>query len=146
MTLPPGQHAIDGFPRFGTHLDKPPPAVPAAPAVEIAGAVRDPLTVSLDDLTALPRTDQTSDFHCVAGWSASHRSKVSGSVSNAPVGSSAPPASPRPTAPGTGTGSSSRRSSRARHRRRDISSRVRHSGPASSDRAGGEAARARSAG
>ena len=28
MTLPPGQHAIEGFPRFGTHLHRPPPAVP----------------------------------------------------------------------------------------------------------------------
>jgi hypothetical protein len=28
MTLPAGQHPIDGFPRFGTHLHRPPPAVP----------------------------------------------------------------------------------------------------------------------
>ena len=41
MTLPPGQRAVDGFPRFGTHLHRPPPAVPAEPVIEIAGAVAD---------------------------------------------------------------------------------------------------------
>ena len=33
MTLPPGQRAVDGFPRFGTHLHRPPPAVPAEPVI-----------------------------------------------------------------------------------------------------------------
>src|SRR5687767_1248785 len=70
MPLPPGQHAADGFPRFGTHFHRPPPAVPAAPAIEIGGAVTQPFTVPLSDLATLPRTEQTSDFHCVAGWSA----------------------------------------------------------------------------
>jgi DMSO/TMAO reductase YedYZ molybdopterin-dependent catalytic subunit len=32
MTLPPGQHAVEGFPRFGTHLHRPPPDVPACVA------------------------------------------------------------------------------------------------------------------
>ena len=31
MTLPPGQHLIDGFPRFGGHLSRPAPAVPVDP-------------------------------------------------------------------------------------------------------------------
>ena len=70
MTLPPGQHAIDGFPRFGTHLHRPPPAVPADPAIEIGGAVDEPFTVPLAELATLPRTELTADFHCVAGWSA----------------------------------------------------------------------------
>ena len=39
MTLPPGQYPIDGFPRFGTHLHRPPPAVPVDPVIEISGAV-----------------------------------------------------------------------------------------------------------
>ena len=39
MALPPGQHAIDGFPRFGTHLHRPPPAAPAAPALTNCGGV-----------------------------------------------------------------------------------------------------------
>jgi len=69
-SLPPGQHAVDGFPRFGTHLHQPPPPVPADPAIEIGGAVAEPLTVPLAHLAALPRTELTADFHCVAGWSA----------------------------------------------------------------------------
>lgn len=66
--LPPGQRRLDGFPRFGGSSR--PPAVPAEPALEITGAVREPVTVALCELSALPRTHQTSDFHCVAGWSA----------------------------------------------------------------------------
>jgi DMSO/TMAO reductase YedYZ molybdopterin-dependent catalytic subunit len=66
--LPPGQRKVDGFPRFGGPFK--PPAVPASPALEITGAVREPVTVALSELSALPRTEQTSDFHCVAGWSA----------------------------------------------------------------------------
>lgn len=45
--------------------------VPASPVLEISGgAVREPVTVALSDLATLRRTEQTSDFHCVAGWSA----------------------------------------------------------------------------
>ena len=29
MTFPPGQHPIEGFPRFGTHLHRPPPLSPS---------------------------------------------------------------------------------------------------------------------
>ncbi len=70
MTLPPGQHRIDGFPRFGAHLSQPPPAVSAEPTIEICGAVRAPLTVPLARLAALPHQETIADFHCVAGWSA----------------------------------------------------------------------------
>lgn len=70
MTLPPGQHAVDGFPRFGTHLHQGPPAVPARPVIEIAGAVSQPFSVALTELAAMPRREQPADFHCVAGWSA----------------------------------------------------------------------------
>jgi DMSO/TMAO reductase YedYZ molybdopterin-dependent catalytic subunit len=70
MTLPPGQHAVDGFPRFGTHLHQPPPAVPAEPVIEVSGAVAEPVAVPLAELGALPRRELTADFHCVAGWSA----------------------------------------------------------------------------
>jgi DMSO/TMAO reductase YedYZ molybdopterin-dependent catalytic subunit len=69
MTLPPGQHAVEGFPRFGTHLHRPPPDVPAAPEIEITGAVDEPFTLQLTGLS-LPRQTLTADFHCVAGWSA----------------------------------------------------------------------------
>lgn len=67
--LPPGQRKVDGFPRFGGPSRR--PRVPASPVVEISGgAVRAPVTVALSELAALQRTEQTSDFHCVAGWSA----------------------------------------------------------------------------
>jgi DMSO/TMAO reductase YedYZ molybdopterin-dependent catalytic subunit len=70
MTLPPGQRRVDGFPRFGTHLHRAPPAVPARPAIEITGAVALPFSVPLAELATLPRRALTADFHCVAGWSA----------------------------------------------------------------------------
>jgi DMSO/TMAO reductase YedYZ molybdopterin-dependent catalytic subunit len=70
MTLPPGQRAVDGFPRFGTHLHRPPPAVPAEPVIEIGGAVAEPVAVPLAELGTLPRRELTADLHCVAGWSA----------------------------------------------------------------------------
>jgi DMSO/TMAO reductase YedYZ molybdopterin-dependent catalytic subunit len=70
MRFPPGQRAVDGFPRFGTHLHRPPPAVPAEPVIEITGAVTEPVTVPLAELGALPRRELGADFHCVAGWSA----------------------------------------------------------------------------
>jgi DMSO/TMAO reductase YedYZ molybdopterin-dependent catalytic subunit len=70
VTLPPGQHARSDFPRFGTHLWRPPPAVPAEPAIAVTGAVTAPVRLTLADLAALPRREQTADFHCVSGWSA----------------------------------------------------------------------------
>jgi DMSO/TMAO reductase YedYZ molybdopterin-dependent catalytic subunit len=70
VTLPPGQRAVDGFPRFGTHLDRPPPTVPDDPVIEVDGAVVEPFAVPLADLATLPRREIVADFHCVAGWSA----------------------------------------------------------------------------
>jgi DMSO/TMAO reductase YedYZ molybdopterin-dependent catalytic subunit len=70
VSLPPGQHAVEGFPRFGTHLYKPPPAIPADPVIEIGGAVTRPSSVPVAELAVLPRRELTADFHCVAGWSA----------------------------------------------------------------------------
>jgi DMSO/TMAO reductase YedYZ molybdopterin-dependent catalytic subunit len=70
VTLPPGQHGIDGFPRFGTHLHRPPPVVPPDPAIKISGAVANSFDFPLLELAALPRRELTADFHCVAGWSA----------------------------------------------------------------------------
>jgi len=70
MTLPPGQRRVDGFPRFGAHLHRPPPAIPPDPAIEITGAVAEPFSVPLGELATLPRRGLTADFHCVAGWTA----------------------------------------------------------------------------
>lgn len=68
--LPPGQHAIDRFPRFGTHLHEPPPPIPTNYAIELTGALAKPLSVSLAQLSSLERRELIADFHCVAGWSA----------------------------------------------------------------------------
>jgi DMSO/TMAO reductase YedYZ molybdopterin-dependent catalytic subunit len=70
-SLPPGQRSVEGFPRFGTHLHHPPPAIPADHAIEIRGAVTEPFSVPLARLATLSRREQIADFHCVAGWSAS---------------------------------------------------------------------------
>ena len=70
MSLPPGQRAVKGFPRFGTHLHRPPPPVPPDPVIEIRGAVTEPFSVPLARLQDLARRTLTADFHCVAGWSA----------------------------------------------------------------------------
>jgi len=70
VTLPPGQRRVEGFPRFGTHFHRPPPAVPADPAIEIGGAVTETFALPLTQLATLPRLAVTADFHCVAGWSA----------------------------------------------------------------------------
>ena len=70
MTLPPGQRAVAGFPRFGTHLYRPPPAIPTDPVIEIKGVVPDCVEIPVRQLMALPRRDETADLHCVAGWSA----------------------------------------------------------------------------
>jgi DMSO/TMAO reductase YedYZ molybdopterin-dependent catalytic subunit len=69
-TLPPGQRRVDGFPRFGTHLAKPPPPVPADPVIAIRGAVAEAVDFPVAALADLPRRALTADFHCVAGWSA----------------------------------------------------------------------------
>jgi DMSO/TMAO reductase YedYZ molybdopterin-dependent catalytic subunit len=69
-TLPPGQHRIERFPRFGTHLHRPAPAVPGEPVIEISGAATEPFALPLAELATLPRREVTADFHCVAGWSA----------------------------------------------------------------------------
>ncbi|GGO53921.1 molybdopterin-dependent oxidoreductase [Streptomyces lasiicapitis] len=70
MTLPPGQRGVDGFPRFGTHLQHPPPPVPADPVIEMSGALTEDFTLSVAGLAKLPRQELRADFHCVAGWSA----------------------------------------------------------------------------
>ncbi len=72
MRLPPGQRLVAGFPRFGTHLARPAPAVPLDPVIEIRGAVPKPFAVPLAALATLPRRELTADFHCVAGWSAAN--------------------------------------------------------------------------
>ena len=42
---------------------------PASWALTVGGLVSKPLRIGYDDLLALPSATQTSDFHCVTGWS-----------------------------------------------------------------------------
>lgn len=68
--LPPGQTRIDGFPRFGADLDRPPPEAPADPVLEVAGAVTAPVSLPLGALAERPQREVMADLHCVAGWTA----------------------------------------------------------------------------
>ena len=70
MTLPPGQWAVDGFPRFGAALDQPPPSVPPGSAIEVVSLAGEEGAVTADELATLPRVELEADFHCVAGWTA----------------------------------------------------------------------------
>lgn len=72
MTLPPGQHAVDGFPRFGTHFHMPAPAIPVDPVIEVEGAISCPMSIPFAELAALPREELIGDLHCVSGWSATN--------------------------------------------------------------------------
>jgi DMSO/TMAO reductase YedYZ molybdopterin-dependent catalytic subunit len=44
--------------------------VPADPVIDIGGALTAPVALAVTELTDLPRTTVTADFHCVSGWSA----------------------------------------------------------------------------
>lgn len=67
-TLPPGQTRVEGFPRFGTHLHHPPPAMPDNPVIVVSGEVDKRSEVPLPELATLPRRETVADFHCVSGW------------------------------------------------------------------------------
>jgi DMSO/TMAO reductase YedYZ molybdopterin-dependent catalytic subunit len=45
---------------------------PATWRLKIGGLVEQPLSLSYDELRALPRVDQVSTFHCVTGWTVDH--------------------------------------------------------------------------
>jgi DMSO/TMAO reductase YedYZ molybdopterin-dependent catalytic subunit len=67
--LPPGQRAIDFFPRFGVPFfaDRW-PAVPEPPTITIDGLVEKSVTFELRALSILPRHCIVADFHCVTTW------------------------------------------------------------------------------
>lgn len=50
--LPPGQRALRRFPRFGTHLARPAPAVPVDPVITVRAPGIDPFDVPLPHLGA----------------------------------------------------------------------------------------------
>lgn len=69
-TLPPGQHLINVFPRYGTHFSRPIPDVSQLSVINVSGAVTRPVDIPIAGLASMPRREMLADFHCVAGWSA----------------------------------------------------------------------------
>src|SRR5829696_9394988 len=70
VKLPPGQRAVQGFPRFGINLAHPPPATPEGMTIEIAGELTRRVSLAPVELRDMPRREVVADLHCVAGWSA----------------------------------------------------------------------------
>lgn len=65
--LPPGQHLVTDFPVLDLGIQ---PDVPIAEwRLRIHGEIENPLSLTLAQLTALPRFTDTCDFHCVTTWS-----------------------------------------------------------------------------
>jgi DMSO/TMAO reductase YedYZ molybdopterin-dependent catalytic subunit len=62
----------DAFPKYYVSPKVPvwDPAVRGAWSLEISGAVRKPLTLSLEQLVSLPRVAHKVDHFCVEGWNA----------------------------------------------------------------------------
>ena len=65
--MPPGQHITNGFPVLD--LGVKPKFDPETWRFKVEGEVEEPLDLSWAEFQALPRTVQTSDFHCVTTWS-----------------------------------------------------------------------------
>jgi hypothetical protein len=59
---------LDNFPVLNVE-DGPPPVAAASWVLEVDGLVESPLRLERDAWLALPRTQETRDFHCVEGWS-----------------------------------------------------------------------------
>ncbi|SRR5712691_1854493 len=55
--------------RIYTVADRMPEFDPATWKLTVGGRVERPLSLSYEQLRALPRAEQVSDFHCVTGWS-----------------------------------------------------------------------------
>jgi DMSO/TMAO reductase YedYZ molybdopterin-dependent catalytic subunit len=68
-TLPPGQHLVGSFLRYGTHLWRPVPDLAELTVLRATGPGASPLNVPIGSLVSMPRRKVTADFHCVAGWS-----------------------------------------------------------------------------
>ena len=65
--LPPGQHPIDHLPT--RHVGSVPSFDPDTWTLRIEGEVRQPRTLTYEELHALPSLIAVSDFHCVETWS-----------------------------------------------------------------------------
>jgi len=65
--IPAGQHVTKGWPVL--HFGPVPRIARGEHRLRIGGAVERPLSLSLDELEALPQVEVTADFHCVTTWS-----------------------------------------------------------------------------
>lgn len=65
--LPPGQRLVTDFPTL--HFGGVPTFHKESWTFRIFGEVEEEKTFTYDEFTALPNTEQTTDFHCVTGWS-----------------------------------------------------------------------------
>ena len=65
--LPPGQYLTEKWPVL--HAGDVPDVDLASWTLAVTGEVEQPLTLSYDELTALPATEVTTDIHCVTRWS-----------------------------------------------------------------------------
>jgi DMSO/TMAO reductase YedYZ molybdopterin-dependent catalytic subunit len=65
--LPPGQYLTEKWPVL--HAGDVPDVDVATWTLTVSGAVEEPLTLSYDELLALPATEVTTDIHCVTRWS-----------------------------------------------------------------------------
>jgi DMSO/TMAO reductase YedYZ molybdopterin-dependent catalytic subunit len=65
--LPPGQYLTEKWPVL--HAGEVPDVDVAAWTLSISGEVEEPLTLSYEELRALPATEITTDIHCVTRWS-----------------------------------------------------------------------------
>jgi DMSO/TMAO reductase YedYZ molybdopterin-dependent catalytic subunit len=65
--LPPGQYLTEKWPVL--HAGSVPEADLATWDLRVFGQVEEPLTLTWDELKALPSTEVTVDIHCVTRWS-----------------------------------------------------------------------------
>ncbi len=65
--LPPGQRLVKGWPVL--HEGDVPSFDATSWRLEVWGAVAQPVSLSWDELGALPHIEVTRDFHCVTTWS-----------------------------------------------------------------------------
>jgi DMSO/TMAO reductase YedYZ molybdopterin-dependent catalytic subunit len=65
--LPPGQYLTEKWPVL--HAGTAPQTDLATWDFKVFGEVEEPVTLSYDELQALPQTEITTDIHCVTRWS-----------------------------------------------------------------------------
>ena len=65
--LPPGQYLTEKWPVL--HAGSVPQTDLATWDFKVFGEVEEPITLSYDELQALPQTEITTDIHCVTRWS-----------------------------------------------------------------------------